>query len=357
MEFPPDLGYMQPLRKLRLVHAVQIATVLVLLRCIGSSFPRSFWPTRTWAGSKGRQLCTSVMPVCNTLSLSNATACELLLDALAAAPPRRRRRPTIPRLIHQSWKDSKLPEHFARWSQSWRDANPGWEYRLWTDDDNRRLVSQRFPWLLRVYDALPVPVMRADTARYLYMYTHGGVYADLDTFALRSTENLTEAAAAGGAGALVALMSGDVDYPHNIPNAWMASQPGHPFWLFLAKTIKEAAGAELEEDKSGGEMKAEEATGPVALKRAYDTWRCVLGDADADVAALPAGYVFVSDWHDEEARIRFDGVCNGTRITSPIVRRRCLAAYPNAHVLTWWTHSWEVPWWEKEGTADQDERS
>lgn len=51
-----------------------------------------------------------------------------------------------------------------------------------------------------------MPVMRADTARYLYMHAHGGVYADLDTWALRGMDNLT-AAAGRDTGALLGLMS------------------------------------------------------------------------------------------------------------------------------------------------------
>lgn len=135
----------------------------------------------------------------------------------------------------------------------------------------------------------------------------------------------------------------DARFPHNIPNAWLASQPGHPFWLFLAKVIAEVGQRQLA--KGGGKgWGAEAATGPIVLKRAYDTWRCAL-KGEADVAALPAGYIFVSNWHDEAARHEFNLACDGAAIAAPEVQARCLARFPNAHVLTYWAHSWEDPPW------------
>ena len=46
----------------------------------------------------------------------------------------------ITRILHQSWKSRELPAHFKHWQGSWRANHPGWEYRLWTDQDNRDLV-------------------------------------------------------------------------------------------------------------------------------------------------------------------------------------------------------------------------
>ena len=48
--------------------------------------------------------------------------------------------------------------------------------RLWTDDENRRLVTEHYPWFLDTYDSLPKPVMKADASRYLYMHHIGGTW-------------------------------------------------------------------------------------------------------------------------------------------------------------------------------------
>jgi len=52
--------------------------------------------------------------------------------------------------------------------------HPAWEYKLWTDEANRNLVKEHYPWLLETYDGFPENIMRADTARILYMHHYGG---------------------------------------------------------------------------------------------------------------------------------------------------------------------------------------
>ena len=91
--------------------------------------------------------------------------------------------PRIPHHIHQTWKDANPPRVLfsPRWSRSLRELNDGWAYRLWTDDENRALIAERYPWLLPTYDAYESPIQRADVARYAIAHAHGGVYADLDT--------------------------------------------------------------------------------------------------------------------------------------------------------------------------------
>lgn len=90
--------------------------------------------------------------------------------------------PVLPHRLHQTWKDFYPPSHLfsPRWRHSLRAANPRWQYRLWSDDENRGLVAARYPWLLATYDGYPTPIQRADVARYLIVHTHGGIYADLD---------------------------------------------------------------------------------------------------------------------------------------------------------------------------------
>ena len=50
--------------------------------------------------------------------------------------------------------------------------------RLWTDEDNYNLIKDHYAWFLDTYESLPKPVMKADSARYLYMYHIGGTSQD-----------------------------------------------------------------------------------------------------------------------------------------------------------------------------------
>ena len=68
------------------------------------------------------------------------------------------------------------------------------------------------------------------------MHRYGGVYVDLDMEALQPIDplvaNLTVA---------LAQMGDDDSFEHCIPNAFMASRPGHTFWMFVVAEILRAA--------------------------------------------------------------------------------------------------------------------
>ena len=59
-----------------------------------------------------------------------------------------------------------------------------------------------------------------------------GMYADLDFEALKKVEELLV-----GHKVYLAAMGTDEDFEHGLPNAWMASVPGHPFWLFCLQLV------------------------------------------------------------------------------------------------------------------------
>lgn len=156
----------------------------------------------------------------------------------------------VPKLLHQSWKNTTLPDKFKAWSQSCRAMNPDWEYVLWTDDDNKAMIKQFAPWFLKTYNGLPASIERADASRNLYMHIFGGVYADLDTECLRPYNSLLASqnvstvpyppSASSGKDhtepeskrkAFLGQMHEDRDFHSGLPNAWFASTPGHPFWI------------------------------------------------------------------------------------------------------------------------------
>src|SRR5690242_18969278 len=94
----------------------------------------------------------------------------------------------IPRLIHQTWRDEEIPEYLRRFQASWLKHHPAWQYRLWTDDDNRQLIAAHDPEFLAIYDAYPFPIQRADAARYFILLLLGGLYIDFDFECLTTLE-------------------------------------------------------------------------------------------------------------------------------------------------------------------------
>ena len=91
----------------------------------------------------------------------------------------------IPKIIHQIWLGSELPEKYKTLSESWVDVHNGWEYKLWTDDDLGEfgLDNEDFKNIENLGT-------KSDILRYHIIYKYGGIYADTDFLCLKSFEGL-----------------------------------------------------------------------------------------------------------------------------------------------------------------------
>jgi len=90
----------------------------------------------------------------------------------------------IPKIIWQTYKDpyDQLTPYMYEAIQTWKDVNPEYEHRYMDDFQAKEFIYENFgqEWL-DIFNSLPVGVMRGDLWRYMIIYIHGGVYADLDT--------------------------------------------------------------------------------------------------------------------------------------------------------------------------------
>ena len=86
----------------------------------------------------------------------------------------------IPKIIHQTWKNTYIPSHYVEWIRSWNKHNPDWQYMFWTDESARNFIAEKYPQILPAYDGYLENIRRADAMRYAILYEYGGVYADLD---------------------------------------------------------------------------------------------------------------------------------------------------------------------------------
>ncbi|KAK9861871.1 hypothetical protein WJX84_009111 [Apatococcus fuscideae] len=204
----------------------------------------------------------------------------------------------VSKIIHQSWKSAELPEKFAAWSRSWRSNHPDWAFVLWTDETNRKLIAEHFPHLLPVFDGFPEAIMRADTARILYMKQFGGCYADLDFESLKPLDSLLEGLpiALAEMGARTADTKREV-LQNSIPNAFMCSTPQHPFWDFALRHIVEKAAHDAAVADTNWDH-VEQTAGPGMIYSANEDWRQITG---ASVPLLPPGTIYpyadcYADW-------------------------------------------------------------
>lgn len=119
-----------------------------------------------------------------------------------------------------------MPADFRRFEQTWREHQPDWEIRLWTDAEAEALVEPEV--LARCRNAAE----RSDVLRYRILHAHGGVYVDTDVECLRPIDPLLE-----GASLVVGL-----EGKRKVGTAIVGAAPHHPAMWRAAEEVAQAAG-------------------------------------------------------------------------------------------------------------------
>ncbi len=147
----------------------------------------------------------------------------------------------IPRIIHQVWeghREPQIPTRLKILSETWKEKNPSWEYRLWGKNEMDELLRTHFADFEPTYREFKHDVQRWDAIRYMILYIYGGVYTDLDTECYRSIDTLLE-----DKEICIGLEPDEhihQGYPKPfIGNAFMCSISSHVFWLDVLHAIKQ----------------------------------------------------------------------------------------------------------------------
>jgi mannosyltransferase OCH1-like enzyme len=106
-----------------------------------------------------------------------------------------------------------MPQEYREYRESWRRHHPGWEMRLWTDENLPADFVRK-----EAYERLRKPAERSDIIRLEVLLRFGGVYVDTDVECLRSIEPLLE-----GTELLMAY-----NKPGKLTSAVIGARPGHP---------------------------------------------------------------------------------------------------------------------------------
>ncbi|DBB13154.1 TPA: hypothetical protein ACH3X3_004908 [Trebouxia sp. C0006] len=243
----------------------------------------------------------------------------------------------VPRIIHQSWRTKKLEAFQIAWQKTWLDNHPNWTYMFWTDKDNRKLIAEHFPWFLEVYDQFPRNIQRADCARYFYMLRYGGCYFDLDFESLKNLDPLMH-----NLQAAVSYMTADTASEISIPNAFLASVPGHTFWYYVIQRITMAfVGGEVDK----GDV--HRITGPIMLKRAVESYQLTSARKNLEVFRPETVIGVDFNWRDDPKMRQVFLVCHAA--SSTFNTTRCKEFFPDSYALTYW--SGDITW-----MADRNEQ-
>jgi len=133
----------------------------------------------------------------------------------------------IPKIIHQTYINTSIPEQWKSGQQSCIDLHDDYEYMLWTDAKSREFIAAEYPWFLETFDNYPFPIQRADAIRYFILAHYGGTYMDLDDGCNRRLDPLLS---------YPAWVRFTV--PTGISNDAMGSVPQHPFFLRVIESLQ-----------------------------------------------------------------------------------------------------------------------
>ncbi|POR33679.1 Initiation-specific alpha-1,6-mannosyltransferase [Tolypocladium paradoxum] len=148
----------------------------------------------------------------------------------------------FPAYIWQTWKmtPGEGDFEFREQEASWTVQHPGFIHEVVTDDvavSLLRLLYASVPEITEAYHALPLPVLKADFFRYLILYARGGIYSDIDTFAIKSALEWVPPQIPRETVGLVVGIEADADRPDwadwysrriQFCQWTIQSKPGHP---------------------------------------------------------------------------------------------------------------------------------
>lgn len=160
----------------------------------------------------------------------------------------------FPAYIWQTWKWTPAQSQFDFREQeaTWTEQHPGFVHEVITDDvavHLLRLLYASVPEVLEAYLALPLPVLKADFFRYLILLARGGIYSDIDTYAIRSALDWIPETVPREQIGLVIGIEADPDRPDwkdwysrriQFCQWTIQSKPGHPVLREIVARITDA---------------------------------------------------------------------------------------------------------------------
>lgn len=121
----------------------------------------------------------------------------------------------FPAYIWQTWKftpaSGEFKESYRPAEASWTELHPSFIHEVISDQVAIYLLRHLYanlPEVVEAYISLPLDILKADFFRYLILFARGGIYSDIDTYAIKSAvEWLPESVPREAIGMVIGLKS------------------------------------------------------------------------------------------------------------------------------------------------------
>lgn len=193
-------------------------------------------------------------------------------------------------MIHQTWKSEEIPDSWQASHQTWKELaeEHNWEYRLWTDEENEKFLSEHYSWALEFYHRLPLGIQRSHMMRYFYMFHFGGVYVDLDV--IPKPDRIMHLLMTVSDSYRV-LLSTEMHQNGSryVSTGWMMSTKQHPLWKQVISNLiaEEQTTWEKAWTSTFRHYEVVMRTGPLFLTEQLEKYQAEHEDNMEDILVLP----------------------------------------------------------------------
>lgn len=112
-----------------------------------------------------------------------------ILENLYAEFYKQQSQQSIPKIIHQIWLGSSVPDHLITLINTVKHHNSDYKHILWTDKDVEKFEFKN----KEMFYSTPNPGQRSDILRYAILEKMGGIYLDTDFYCHKSFDSLLSA--------------------------------------------------------------------------------------------------------------------------------------------------------------------
>jgi len=145
----------------------------------------------------------------------------------------------VPLKIYQSWHSRHVPPYMKQNIQAIIQANPEFEYYLYSDYDSRSFIQANYNYdVVKAFDSLKPGAYKSDLWRYCILYKLGGVYFDIKMVPLVP---LTQVLSHNSV-----IFVKDIEINHTTECVWnglMISPPNNPVFKYCIDEIVESCKA------------------------------------------------------------------------------------------------------------------
>ena len=164
----------------------------------------------------------------------------------------------IPKIIHQTWKDNKIPDNWIDAVESCK-LN-GYKYILWTDKTMEEFVKNNYQNFYQYYKSYKYTIQKCDAFRYLVLYKYGGIYLDMDIVCKKNLDNLLN-------NEIVLARSANLDKSYT--NSFFMIIPKHPFFKYCVDNLPKYMNSY---SKFGKHLHVMNSTGPLFLTKMLNNY-------------------------------------------------------------------------------------